>query len=214
MTNWETSKSFFDKINVAHFDVPNEVMDYLKDPKSISQKIPYNKNLIGHIKEEYHYDAIPNMVADFLIEKTKHKPVSDFVNYIEVLEFDAPIKLGSLWTNHQRKYEFNPIHTHNGFASFIIFLEIPYDLNDELNYFTELAGHNQSHYYTCTSKLALLTMDRHFKINANPIPVDKSFEGKMLMFPAHTPHIVYPFYTSDGVRRTVSGNLIFKNEKF
>ena len=72
MTNWETSKSFFDKINVAHFDVPNEVIDYLKDPKSISQKIPYNKNLIGHIKGEYHYDEIPNMVADFLIEKTKY----------------------------------------------------------------------------------------------------------------------------------------------
>ena len=121
MTNWETSKSFFDKINVAHFDVPNEVMDYLKDPKSISQKIPFNKSLIGHIKEEYHFDTIPNMVADFLIEKTKHKPVSDFVNYLQVLEFDAPIKLGSLWINHQRKYEFNPIHTHNGFASFIIF---------------------------------------------------------------------------------------------
>ena len=62
MTNWETSKSFF--------DVPNEVMDYLKDPKSISQKIPFNKSLIGHIKEEYHFDTIPNMVADFLIEKT------------------------------------------------------------------------------------------------------------------------------------------------
>ena len=76
-------------------------MDYLKDPKSISQKIPFNKSLIGHIKEEYHYDTIPNMVADFLIEKTKHKPVSDFVNYLQVLEFDAPIKLGSLWINHQ-----------------------------------------------------------------------------------------------------------------
>ena len=72
MTNWETSKSFFDKINVAHFDVPNEVMDYLKDPKSISQKIPFYKSLIGHIKEEYHFATIPNMVADFLIEKTKH----------------------------------------------------------------------------------------------------------------------------------------------
>ena len=42
------------------------------------------------------------------------------------------------------------------------------------------------------------------------IPVDKSFEGKMLMFSASQYHAVYPFYTSDEERITVSGNLKFK----
>ena len=42
------------------------------------------------------------------------------------------------------------------------------------------------------------------------IPVDKSFEGKMIMFPASQYHAVYPFYTSDEERITVSGNLKFK----
>ena len=37
--------------------------------------------------------------------------------------------------------------------------------------------------------------------------VDKSFEGQMLMFPAPLQHIVYPFYTSDESRITVSGNI-------
>ncbi len=210
MTNWETSKEFFKKINIGYYDVPENLITYLKDPLSISKKIEWNTMLIGHIKEQYHYDTIPVELAKFLILKTLEKPVSDFVSMYPTLEFDAPIKLGHLWINHQKKYEFNPIHSHNGFASFIIFLDIPYDLDDELDYFTELEPNS----FPCTSKLAFVTMDRHFKLNADPVPVDKSFEGKMLMFPAHTPHIVYPFYTSDGIRRTVSGNLLFENKQF
>ena len=45
------------------------------------------------------------------------------------------------------------------------------------------------------------------------IDVDKSFEGKMLMFPAKLQHLVYPFYTSDKERITVSGNIKFYVEK-
>ena len=41
------------------------------------------------------------------------------------------------------------------------------------------------------------------------IDVDKSFEGKMLVFPSKLQHLVYPFYTSDEHRITVSGNVNF-----
>ena len=34
--------------------------------------------------------------------------------------------------------------------------------------------------------------------------MDKSWEGKLLMFPSLLHHQVYPFYTSDGIRITVS----------
>ena len=40
-----------------------------------------------------------------------------------------------------------------------------------------------------------------------PVHVDKSYEGKMLMFPSFVQHGVYPFYTSDDYRITVSGNV-------
>jgi len=41
------------------------------------------------------------------------------------------------------------------------------------------------------------------------LDVDKSFENKLLMFPASYNHQVYPFYTSDEERITVSGNVRF-----
>ena len=36
------------------------------------------------------------------------------------------------------------------------------------------------------------------------LDVDESFVGKMILFDAKLPHIVYPFYTSDECRITVS----------
>ena len=40
--------------------------------------------------------------------------------------------------------------------------------------------------------------------------VDKSYVGKMIMFKSSQVHGVYPFYTSNDYRITVSGNLVFK----
>ena len=37
--------------------------------------------------------------------------------------------------------------------------------------------------------------------------LDPSMEGYMVMFPSETQHCVYPFYTSDEERISISGNL-------
>ena len=50
-------------------------------------------------------------------------------------------------------------------------------------------------------------------INCKPIDVDKSFEGKMVMFGAKHLHEVYPFYTSDDYRITISGNLRYNTSQ-
>jgi hypothetical protein len=39
------------------------------------------------------------------------------------------------------------------------------------------------------------------------VPVDKTFEGKMLFFPATLSHSVNPFYTSDDYRISIAGNI-------
>ena len=41
-------------------------------------------------------------------------------------------------------------------------------------------------------------------------PLDKKFEGTMLFFPSWLQHQVYPFYTSDEKRVSLSGNIIIK----
>ena len=46
------------------------------------------------------------------------------------------------------------------------------------------------------------------------INVDQGFVGKIIFFDAKLPHMVYPFYTSDGERITASGNVVYEREKF
>ena len=41
------------------------------------------------------------------------------------------------------------------------------------------------------------------------LDVDKSFEGKVMFFRSDQMHTVYPFYTTDDYRITVSGNLFY-----
>ena len=48
------------------------------------------------------------------------------------------------------------------------------------------------------------------RVLSEDIPVDKKYEGKMALFPASLNHQVYPFYTSDEQRITISGNVGFK----
>ena len=48
------------------------------------------------------------------------------------------------------------------------------------------------------------------QIVSHAVPVDKEWEGKMALFPASLNHQVYPFYTSDEYRISISGNVGFQ----
>ena len=39
------------------------------------------------------------------------------------------------------------------------------------------------------------------------IPIDKSMENNIILFSSNFHHMVYPFFSSDGYRISVSGNL-------
>ena len=117
------------------------------------------------------------------------------------------INLDTLWVNYQKKYEFNPLHDHAGVFSFVIFVKIPYDLKKEDNYFNELDKTQQQIH---NSRFCFVNTKADGEIHNTAIDVDKSFEGKMFLFPSIQQHLVYPFYTSNDYRITISGNLKFK----
>jgi hypothetical protein len=67
-------------------------------------------------------------------------------------------------------------------------------------------------------KKAKLKLPGHFQfiytnslghISSYDIPADKTYNNKMVIFPASLSHAVYPFSTSDKYRISVSGNFIF-----
>jgi hypothetical protein len=110
-----------------------------------------------------------------------------------------PLALGTAWFNFQKKYEFVPVHVHHGIYSFVIWLDIPYEIEEELSF----------------GKLASCFKFIYTSITGRPLnkvlPVSKEWVGKILIFPSSLQHVVYPFYTSSGIRVSLSGNIILNN---
>ena len=212
MTNWEQlinqDKHKLDFRKVSAFELPKNIFDDLKkscvQAKEIGEK--YNNNLAGHIKEEYSIRQISKQFNDYMIDCLHHGPIKEVWTGIDVITNDKPIVLHSLWVNYAKKYEFNPPHSHGGFVSFVIFVNIPYDLKEEESYFPNPNNTIENNY---SSKFSFLNINYNGRIVNDVINVDKSFEGKMFMFDAKQSHQVFPFYTSDDYRITVSGNFKF-----
>jgi len=170
---------------------------------------PHNHRLAGHIKSERKIN--PKKVPQSFINKIltipfNNRTILDMVEAANYLTHQAYFSIGDIWINRQKKYEYNPIHNHDGLFSFILFLKIPFDLKKEDEVFSES---------NCTQN------GRTFFINTlatgqvfpTSINVDKSYENKLFMFNSKAMHGVYPFFTSNGERITVSGNVYFDIDK-
>jgi hypothetical protein len=89
--------------------------------------------------------------------------------------------------------------------SFVIWAKIPYNLKNEtalspgVNSAQPLAGHFAFYYTNSLGNLC------HFAI-----PADETMENMLLIFPSKLNHSVYPFYSSEDFRISVSGNVVFQ----
>ena len=195
--------------HATQFDLPPQLFTWLKEAckeaKEKSEKA--NSDLVGHIKEEYYITSFPKNFVNFLSQCAFSESLNKYLAKVSCLSEDRPLYLYNLWVNYMKKHEFNPPHNHSGVMSFIVFIKIPYDLKEEEKQFPM---DNKKKQIVHTSKVAFLNTLSDGSIGMEIINVDKSFEGKILMFPSAQIHQVFPFYTSDDYRITVSGNLRFK----
>ena len=166
---------------------------------------PANQVLVGNIKEEYFLDTSRTHIERVLMPRID-RYIRGF-NYGEYLEQQSGgdrlrLHLGLSWVNFQRKGEFNPPHWHQGQFSFVIWLKIPYTLKEEAAY--------------APSKSYAVNGDFHFQwttslgqIRNHSLLADRSKEGYVCVFPATMLHSVFPFYSTEEARITVSGNCSF-----
>ena len=200
-TNWSKFTRELSSLNLKHinsFELKDSTLDFFLNYKGTNF---WHKELAGHLETEIKIDAMPDEVVLDILGKCEYPIWKEYLDSFAVLTSNRPFVLDSCWINKQKKHEFNPIHTHSGLMSFVIFAQIPYKLEDEDKVFPEEVT------IKATSRLTFLYINGMGQIQTLEVPVDKSFEGKMIMFDAKTPHCVYPFYTSEGERITVSGNI-------
>ena len=220
--NWELDKEKIQSLSMYHDTLPTDIFDWLKNKsfEARENSCHANMSLVGHIRQEYFIKSVKDDIEDLKVDNDPmylifqnwlsnrcfEKPVSMFDESNFILNDNRPMVISSLWVNFQKKYEFNPPHIHGGLYSFIIFVNVPYELEDEMKCFAT----NQD---SLASKLYFLSpVPLNFNrsgITRVEMNVDKSYEGKMILFPAHLQHGVFPFYTSDDHRITISGNLVF-----
>ena len=109
-----------------------------------------------------------------------------------------------VWANFQKKYEHNPLHNHGGALSFVIWHKIPYDIEEERKVPSLNRGNtNCAGVFTFNYPNFLMKGG----VSQHHLIVDKSKEGHFILFPSFMQHAVYPFYTSDEYRISISGNL-------
>jgi hypothetical protein len=144
---------------------------------------PYSSSLADE------FDDLNNKILD---QPNTQKQVSNWVS------------TGS-WINFQKKHEFNPLHDHSGDYSFVLWVQIPYDLKEELKLQNCKNSNNQKN-----SLFNFSFLNQYGQFVENSLPVDKTWEGTMILFPSNLRHEVYPFFTSDDYRISISGNLIKK----
>lgn len=202
MTNWEKTKTLLNNLELNYATLSKEHYKWFKQAckKAKIKKIKKNNTLAGHIKEEYALERPPNDIIKMLLGMIDRR-FSMYLKKISMLTKDLPFDIDQMWCNFQKKHEFNPPHDHSGVFSFVVFIKIPYALDKEVKYFNAVEGNNY------TSKFTFHSINKFGGLYLQPLKVDKSFEGKIIFFPATQIHEVFPFYTSDDYRITVSGNI-------
>lgn len=180
----------------------DEAADILNSPDNY---IKWNSKLAGQIEKEYKLSDETTQQLNQLMLPWCHKYYNIFPHYPRANSIsDLPLKLtlDSAWINFQRKYEFNPLHSHGGVFSFVIWLQIPYSIDDEMN-----TPHSRnSNDGGQPGGLTFYTISPRGKIQPSYIQPDVN---NAVLFPADMSHCVNPFYTSDDYRISVSGNFIY-----
>ena len=110
------------------------------------------------------------------------------------------IMLSQSWIVSQYKHEYNPVHTHSGNFSGVIYLKLPDDMENHFNEETK------DHYPA--SGLIEFSHGEKQDFKSDTL-MFKPRVGQMLVFPNWLKHSVYPFYC-EGERRSMSFNAYWK----
>ncbi len=159
--------------------------------------------LRGHISHQFDFPVTEDFKS-LLIELTAQYEAKFGSHPNKKFRRDVPVyDVASTWVNFQKKGEFNPLHTHSGDFSFVLWVRCPYNIEDEQKQYGDI-NQNES------AAFNVHYTDAYGSIAAINLPVDEKFEWKMCFFPSSLNHSVNPFMTSDEYRISISGNLFAK----
>lgn len=183
------NKEAIDKLNL-----------YIKNKKN-----SYKSSLAGNISKSYLIKDKDNWFFKNVLLKLLNEYSQEDFNAIvpSILTNNCAYVLSSLWVNFQKKYEFNPVHSHTGAVfSFVIWMKIPssHKKEKEITFLKESNDPSSNTFQFIYTNILGSVSTFNFYLE----PKD---EGTILFFPASLRHQVYPFYSSNKERISISGNI-------
>jgi len=184
----------------------DEILDTVKleiekIQSDFDKSISHNQHLVGNLNHSY-------LLADSKqrIEEIVSPLIREYIYSCNYALLDKTsifeLSLHSVWVNFQKRHEFNPPHRHHGDFSFIIWIDIPYHIEEE---YAVAPGSKSADFVPGHVCFQFLNTLGH--ITSFYIPADKTFNNTMLIFPASFTHYVTPFYSTDSYRISLSGNI-------
>ena len=183
--------------------VPEDIRKrLLKDAKK--QLKSYHKHLAGHLHTQLRYN---DDTTKWFYEQST--PIwqayrEGWSNWAGLTNYSCELNAHDLWVNFMKPGDFNPVHTHGGDYSFVIFLDVPEKIIEEQNAFEGTSSKPGSLMFEFTQqakpKWAITGQTYRPKT------------GDMIIFPALLQHWVVPF-KSKCTRISVSCNIEVVNRK-
>lgn len=181
---------------IIRFKLPKDFVDSINqayDDKSKELK-PHNDQLAGKIADE---KAINEILTDEM-RNNFEKLFQHYLNIVTNNEIWEPV-LGQAWINEMKSGEYNPVHYHTspvseiGLSS-VLMLKRP-----------EWYGIEASREEAPANGWLEFTGGDQAPLSRSQVRVDAQV-GEFFVFPYSLLHGVYPFNTTDEVRRTLSYN--------
>ena len=156
--------------------------------------------LIGHVNKSINIKDI----GDLFLFNTINPLIKEFSTEFstskeQCIYKEHPYFLKDFWVNYQQQHEYQPTHNHGGVYSFVIWLTIPTDYEEQNKDNTANTKLNSCFEIQYLNILGETCMYRY--------KLTKEDEGTMLFFPSKLLHAVYPYYNNDNTRVSISGNV-------
>lgn len=194
------------KLTAEQLDPVRLEIEEIKKNFEIATKA--NQVLAGNIRQEYllpkSRDHLEKIIHPFLSTYDEH---FHYNKYVKILDRSLPMKMNDPWVNFQKKGEFNPIHDHSGIYSWVIWMQVPYLMQTEIDQGPGKASLDPVNGCFEFQYITTLGTVQPYKIGA-----DREWENTLILFPSRLTHQVYPFYSSDDYRISVSGNFVIATQ--
>ena len=182
--------------------VPKHITDRLKTEGKKTKK-NYNHALAGQLDHQFLYP--PNVQKWFYNTMTPYIQAyrDGHCKFHALDRLNVEFSADDLWVNFMKPGDFNPLHTHGGDYSFVLFVDVPKELEKEQERFAGTGAKPGSLLFEYTQQ----AKPRWATTGHSVMPKT----GDLYMFPALLQHWVCPF-KSKVTRISVSGNLTIINK--